>query len=90
MSAQSTFGKFQTFLHHYSRCVVFVGLPYPSVKIEAEMKFKQMNYKNHDKTKFHLFCFDEAMKTVVRCLSNCANDPAENKVIVFADADFRS
>lgn len=30
------------------------------------------------------------MKSVVRCLSNCSNDPAENRVVIFADAEFRS
>jgi hypothetical protein len=55
LAADSEFGKFQTFFKHYSRCVIFVGLPYPSLKIEAELKFKQLISKSHHK--FQVFCF---------------------------------
>ena len=36
------------------------------------------------------FCFDEAMRTVNRCLSNCSCDSREKKVVVLADGGFQN
>ena len=35
-----------------------------------------------------IFRFKMAMRVVARCLSNCINDPAEVKVVIFADDSF--
>ena len=90
VSAQSQFSKYQTFFRNYSRCVIFVGVPYPSIREEIEAKFLTVNFKLEDKSKMHLFCFEEAMRVVTRCLSNCCNDPDDLKLLILADAGFRS
>ena len=34
------------------------------------------------------FKFDTGMRIIARCLSNCVNNPAELKIVLFADASF--
>jgi len=33
LSAQSQMGKYQTFNGHYSRVIVFIGVPYPEIPL---------------------------------------------------------
>ena len=91
VSAESAFSKYQTFFKHYSKCIIFVGVPYPSNSQEIDAKFRHIMGQNiREGIKKRSFCFNWAMRIVSRCLSNCINDAQELKLVVFADADFRN
>jgi DNA excision repair protein ERCC-2 len=81
VSAHSDFGRDTTFFGHYSKCVVFVGVPYFQINVEIDYKINQLKLKE-------IFRFKMAMRVVSRCLSNCINNPAEVKVVIFADDSF--
>ena len=90
VSAQSQFSKYQSFFNHYSRCIVFVGVPYPTNGQEVETKLRTMGLSIKDPAKKQAFCFQWAMRIVNRCLCNCINDSCDLKLVVLADADYRN
>jgi Rad3-related DNA helicase len=47
VSAQSEFSKFETFYGFYSRCVVFVGVPFHNFHLETEQKIKFLGLREH-------------------------------------------
>lgn len=45
IAADSEFAKYQTFYGHYSRCVIFLGVPYHPFPLETEQKIKYLKVK---------------------------------------------
>jgi DNA excision repair protein ERCC-2 len=45
ISAQSEFAKNKTFFNHYSKSILFVGVPYNPLTIEVDHKIKQLKLK---------------------------------------------
>ena len=49
LSAHSSFAKFETFFGIYSKCVIFVGVPYHPYPLEIDQKIRYFKQKDHFK-----------------------------------------
>jgi DNA excision repair protein ERCC-2 len=81
IAAESEFAKFQTFYGYYSKCIIFLGVPYHLYPLETDQKIKFLRLKEQHR-------FEEALKNVCRCLSNCINSATDIKTVVFADIGY--